>query len=95
MIYLISNYDLFNEFKISSLDEIESKINNIAPSLCEYHFENIVLYSQPYPYLNRNQIEKDFVFGNFKLLFDYEKNIFLERNESYSDGESSETSSLW
>jgi len=95
LIYLISNYDLFNEFKISSLDEMESKLNNIAPSLCEYHFENIILYSQIHSYLNRNQIEKDFIFGNFRLLLDYEKNIFLEKDEAYNDDELTETSSLW
>jgi len=37
---------LMNEFQINLLDEVESKINSIAPSICEYYFENIILYSQ-------------------------------------------------
>ncbi len=95
MIYPIDKYDLFNEFRISSLNEIESKINSIAPSVCEYHFENIILYSQSQHYLNRNQIERDFNFGNFKLYIDYEGNIFIEKDDSFYDDESLESTTLW
>lgn len=95
MIYLVDKHDLFNEFRISLLDEIESKVNTIAPSVCEYHFENIILYSQTHIYLNRNQIEKDFNFGGFKLYIDYEENIFIEKDDLFYDDESSENCTLW
>lgn len=95
MIYLIDKYDLLNEFRVNILSEIESKINSLAPSVCEYHFENIILYSQTHTYLNRNQIEKDFNFGEFKLYIDYEENIFLEKDDLFYDDELSENSTLW
>ncbi len=95
MIYLIDRYDLFNEFRINFLDEIELKINSTAPSVCEYHFENIILYSQNTAYINRNQIEKDFNFGAFKLYIDYEENIFLEKDDCFYDDELSESGTLW
>ncbi len=95
MIYLVDKYDLFNEFRINLLNEIESKINSLAPSISEYHFENIVLYSQTNGYLNRTQIEKNFDFGGFKLYIDYEENIFLEKDESFFEDELSEAAALW
>ncbi len=95
MIYLVDKYDLFNEFRINLLEEIESKINTLAPSVYEYHFENIVLYSQAHSYLNRNQIERNFDFGSYKLYIDYEGNLFLERDESFFEEDQLETPTLW
>jgi hypothetical protein len=95
LIYLIDKYDLLNEFRIGLFSEIEAKINSIAPSVCEYHFENIILYSQTQSYLNRNQIEKEFLFGSFKLYIDYEENLYVEKDELFYDDESSQNSSLW
>lgn len=84
MLYLVSSYDLLNEFRLSSIDLLETNLNSMAPSLCEYHFENIVLYSDIHPYLNKNQIAKEFYFGDFRMYIDYENNIYIEKDESYN-----------
>jgi len=81
---LVSDYDLLNEFRLSSIDMFETHLNSMAPSLCEYHFENIVLYSDIHQYLNKNQIAKEFYFGDFRMYIDYENNIYIEKDDNYN-----------
>jgi hypothetical protein len=95
LIYLIDKYDLFNEFQINLLDEVESKINSIAPSICEYYFENIILYSQIQTYLNKNYIERSYDFGVFRLHIDYETNIYIEKDDLFFNDDLFEHSTLW
>jgi hypothetical protein len=95
LIYLVNSYDLLSEFRLTSLEMLESHLNSIAPSICEYHFENISLYSQTQTYLNKNQIEKELFFGDYKLYIDYEENIYLEKDDSYDDSTQDDTLQLW
>jgi len=94
LIFILRPYDILNEFRISSIDNLESHLNIMSPSICEYHLENIILYSDVHSYLNKSQINKEFNFGDFKFYFDYEDNIYLEKNDDISQDDDL-TSSLW
>ncbi|MBI3873588.1 MAG: hypothetical protein HY307_00975, partial [Arcobacter sp.] len=68
----------------------------MAPSLCEYHLENIILYSDASScYFNKNQIAKEIYIGDFRLYFDYEENIYLEKGNVDSGDKDENLLSLW
>ena len=93
MLYNICKYDLLREFQSESLGALETKISSLPPSLCEYHFENIIILSQSDSYMNRNQIEMEFYFGEFKLYKMYDDELYLERDMAVYEDEQCDT--LW
>lgn len=92
MITLLNKNSLYNTFGVDSFKSLEDVVNNMAPSLVEYHLSDLSQYSED-AYLNRTQIEQSVYIGDYSLYIDYSDNIYLEL--SNDEVNSYETSSLW
>jgi hypothetical protein len=91
--YSLDSNNLLSTFNISSLEEIDSAIESIAPSICEYHFDNLITYyGDTNGFLNRSQIQKTIHLGDYSLYLDYSENIFIEKRENLDEYA---TESLW
>ena len=78
MIYLDSNKELYTLLGISSFQSIQGAINNIAPSLLEYHLEQLLENIQSNEILNRNNIQDTVNLDKYTLYIDYSDNLYIE-----------------
>ena len=92
MITLLNKTSLYNTFGVNNFDSIECAIDNMAPSMVEYHLSELSKYCEDI-YLNKSNIEKSFSIGDYDLYIDYNDNIYLELDNSLMDDY--RTSSLW
>jgi hypothetical protein len=78
LIYLDSNKELYTLLGISSFQSIQGAINNIAPSLLEYHLEQLLENIQSNEILNRNNIQDTVNLDKYTLYIDYSDNLYIE-----------------
>lgn len=86
----VSKNLLFNTFGVEDFNSLEEVINDMPPSMVEYHLANLGNLDDD-SYLNKRDIEKTLVFGEYNLYLDYDSNIYLEVDLV----ESNVTDSLW
>ena len=92
MIYLDKYKDLFNILNIDSFSKIQDAISNIAPSMLEYHLEELLSNIESNINLNRHNIQETINLDAYTLYVDYSDNIYIEQ-EKVEDEYA--TSSLW
>ena len=90
MITQVNKDSLFNIFGVGNFDNLESAIDNMAPSLVEYYLSGLCDSSDE-AYFNRRDIEECVSVGDYNLYLDYNKNIYLELNSIIDDS----TQSFW
>jgi hypothetical protein len=78
LVYLDSNKELFTLLNISSFDKIQGAINNIAPSLLEYHLEQLIQNIQSNIILNRHNIQDTINLDIYTIYIDYSDNLYIE-----------------
>ncbi len=83
MITLINKESLYNTFRVDSFSSLNSIIDNMAPSLVEYHLFDLSEQGDE-TYFNKRDIENGFSVGIFSLYLDYSENIYLEFDEQDS-----------
>ncbi|MCR1815058.1 hypothetical protein [Aliarcobacter butzleri] len=91
LISIDKNY-LFNLFGVDNFSSLETIIDNMAPSLVEYHLSSFHEDSSDTVYFNKRDIEKSFLVGDYTLYLDYSENLYLELVETNID---EITSSFW
>ena len=92
MVYLDSYKELYTLFNISSFDKIHDAISSIAPSLLEYHLEQLLNNIESNVILNRHNIQNTINLDTYTLYLDYSDNIYIEQDvieDEYA------TASLW
>lgn len=93
MIIQLDTTSLFNIFRVSYFDELESQIQLIAPSMVEYHLNDLVDSStNESVYINKANIQQTISLDQYSLYLDYEDFIYLEffeKDDTYN------TESLW
>ena len=92
MIIELDHHILFNTFKVSSFDELEEGIQSIAPSMVEYHLEDLCSSHTQSVYINKSNIQQTIYLDQYSLYLDYGDSIYLEYIEKE---DSYETESLW
>ena len=92
MITLLNKLSLYNTFGVDNFNSIEGAIDNMAPSMVEYHLTGLSQYSDDI-YLNKRDIERSVSIGDYNLYIDYNDNIYLELDNN--DINSHETASFW
>lgn len=90
MITQINKDSLFNIFGVGNFDNLESAIDNMAPSLVEYYLSGFM--NEDDCYFNKRDIENIISIGNYNIYLDYSKNIYLELIEDTIDDS---TQSFW
>ncbi len=92
MITLLNKTSLYNTFGVDDFNSIEGAIDNMAPSMVEYHLSDLSQYCEDI-YLNKRDIEKSVSIGDYNLYRDYNDNIYLEldNDENTAYG----TASFW
>ncbi|AXX92428.1 hypothetical protein CPU12_06555 [Malaciobacter molluscorum LMG 25693] len=68
---------LFNIFGVNDFFSLEEAINNMAPSIVEYHLSNLD-NEDTNVYLNKKDIERSLYFGDYSIYQDYNENLFVE-----------------
>ena len=93
MTILLDKNLLYTTFNISSFYELESSIQNIAPSMVEYYLHKLSqeLLSNV-TYINRSNIQNTIYIDTYTLHYDYNDDIYIEFQEKEDDYE---TQSLW
>ena len=92
MVYLDSYKELFTLLNIKTFDKIQDAISNIAPSMLEYHLEQLTSHIQSNITLNRHNIQDTIFLDIYTLYIDYSDNLYIELDiieDEYS------TASLW
>ena len=89
MIIELDKEILYNSFGVKEFSALEMSIDNMAPSLVEYHLAELSQYNDE-SYFNKRDIQTTINIGNYNIYLDYNKNIFLEISKSEED-----TPSLW
>ena len=92
MIYLDNNKELFTLLNITSFNNIQGAINNIAPSLLEYHLDQLIDNIQDTTTLNKHNVQDTINLDKYTLYIDYSDNLYIEIQiieDEYS------TASLW
>ena len=92
MIALLNKTSLYNTFGVDNFNSIEGAIDNMAPSMVEYHLSDLSQYSDDI-YLNKRDIEKSVSIGDYSLYIDYSDNIYLELDNNDNSGH--ETKTFW
>lgn len=91
MTTLVNTDSLYNIFGVQDFDLLEGAIDNMAPSLVEYHLSNLCESTEE-AYFNKRDVEDTVSIGDYYLYLDYNSNIYLEvfstTNEEY-------TQTLW
>lgn len=90
MIFLLDNQHFYQTFDISSFDQIEAKIDTMAPSNVEYYLSDLASTVDSQASLNHSDIQYKVHFGEYCLMLDYGDNIYLE-----FEAQDDETESLW
>lgn len=91
MLVSIDKNTIFNLFGADTFNNLETIFDNMSPSLVEYHLADFC-NSDNLSYFNKKDVENSFHFGDYGLYIDYNKNMFLEINETKQDDT---TLSLW
>ena len=78
MIYLDNNKELFTLLNITSFDNIQGAINNIAPSLLEYHLEQLIENIENNIILNKHNVQDTINLDKYTLYIDYSDNLYIE-----------------
>ena len=78
MIYLDNNKELFTLLNITSFDNIQGAINNIAPSLLEYHLEQLIDNIENNIILNKHNVQDTINLDKYTLYIDYSDNLYIE-----------------
>jgi len=92
LIYLDNNKELFTLLNITSFNNIQGAINNIAPSLLEYHLDQLIDNIQDTTTLNKHNVQDTINLDKYTLYIDYSDNLYIEIQiieDEYS------TASLW
>ena len=84
MITLINKDSLYNTFRVDSFSSLNITIDNMAPSLVEYHLFDLSEQGDEI-YFNKRDIENTFSVGIFNLYLDYSENIYIEYDEQDSN----------
>ncbi|BAK73402.1 MAG: hypothetical protein AB7S49_04200 [Arcobacter sp.] len=92
MIISVDKDSLFNLFGVNNFYSLETTIDNMAPSLVEYHLSNFYNYNNDNVYFNKRDVEESVSIGEYNIYIDYDKNIYLEVTESNLDDN---TQTLW
>ena len=90
MIIQLNKDSLFTTFAVDSFDCLEGSINNMPPSIVEYHLCDLFSNNDD-SYLNKKDIQNSLKFGDYSIYLDYSENIYLE-NQIHEDNT---TQSLW
>jgi hypothetical protein len=78
IVLLESLKEFYSLFQINKLEELDSVLYNVSPSICEYTLENLIQNSQSV-YLNKSNIQYSInIFDNYILHRDYDGNLYLE-----------------
>lgn len=85
MIVSINKDTIFTLFGADNFQSLEKAIDNMAPSLVEYHLANFCSNDDESLYFNKRDIENSFCIGEYSLYLDYSKNLYLELDESLID----------
>ena len=78
MIYLDNNKELFTLLNIISFDNIQGAINNIAPSLLEYHLEQLIGNIENNIIFNKHNVQDTINLDKYTLYIDYSDNLYIE-----------------
>lgn len=92
MIIQLDANSLFSTFEVSSFQELEEGIQSIAPSMVEYHLQDLSSSDTESVYINKSNIQQTIYLDQYSLYLDYEDSIFLEFIEKEDEYE---TESLW
>lgn len=92
MILLLNRDSLFSTFGVSCFQDLDSAINNMAPSMVDYYLSDLS-NGMDDSYLNKRNIQSSINIGDFSLYLDYDEEIYLEFLQQNSDN--FETASLW
>ena len=82
---------ILNIFGVDTFYGLEKVLDNMSPSLVEYHLSNF-LDSDNSSYFDKKNIETTFNIGDYNLHIDYNDNIFIELNKTE---ENSQTLTFW
>lgn len=93
MILLLNKDSLFSAFGVDSFQNLDSAINNMAPSMVDYYLSDLSNGMDDI-YLNKRSIQNSICTGDFSIYLDYDEEIYLEIEE-VSDSLELETGSLW
>lgn len=85
MIIQLDTNSLFQTFKVSSFDELEQEIQNLAPSMVEYYLNDLSLSINEPAYINKTNIQKTIYLDQYSLYLDYSDTLFLELLEKEND----------
>lgn len=92
MVVNVHKSEIFNIFEVESFSLLELKIDQISPSLAEYHLENFIQNKECEKFFNKKDIQNSFCIGNFNLHLDYNENIYIEL---FKDNLDTSTQSFW
>ena len=92
MIIELDHHVLFSTFQVSSFAELEEGIQSLAPSMVEYHLDDLCLSETQSIYINKSNIQQTIYFDQYSLYLDYSDSIYLEYTEKQDNYE---TESLW
>lgn len=92
MIIQLDANSLFSTFEVSSFQKLEEGIQSIAPSMVEYHLQDLSSSDTESVYINKSNIQQTIYLDQYSLYLDYEDSIFLEFIEKEDEYE---TESLW
>ena len=82
---------ILNIFGVDTFYGLEKVLDNMSPSLVEYHL-SIFLDSDNSSYFDKKNIETTFNIGDYNLHIDYNDNVFIELNKTE---ENSQTLTFW
>lgn len=92
MIILLEKDLVYSTFNVDSFEQIESNIEQMAPSMVEYYLSDLASDFTEQTSVSRSNIQNTISIDEYSLYIDYSENIyleFLEKEDSYS------TESLW
>ncbi|MCK5294238.1 MAG: hypothetical protein KAJ49_06255 [Arcobacteraceae bacterium] len=90
MTYLVDNGRLLSTFNVNHFDLLHDAISCVAPSMCEYYLNDLIISSID-TYLNKNNIEQSINIDLYNIHIDYDSNIYIESLNS----DDTQTESLW
>ncbi|WP_198304484.1 hypothetical protein [Arcobacter vandammei] len=92
MVISLDKEYVYNLFGANDFCSLESIIDNIAPSLLDYHISDFCNNFEEILFFNKKDVENSFSYGNYNLFMDYNQNLFLEVDSTKVDDS---TSSFW
>ena len=84
---------LLSTFNVNSFELLQDAISCVAPSMCEYYLNDMIVFSDSNIHLNRNNIEQSVNIDLYNIHIDYDSNTYIESLTNYSD--EIQTESLW